>query len=168
MQALGLGDADRVMRYAFIGPTSSFSQPYTLCSTQDLSPLPLSTTNVPSLPIASSASARLRGRVEQQVGELATGATKVISGVGGVVDSSFSVLRGLLNVIPDPAANDEGRTSSPAAVVSAMITRPGFGLLRRGTGFSIAGVAASLPVGSTARDKKGSTEQGQQMVEVPR
>lgn len=77
------------------------------------------------------------------------------------------MLRGLLNVIPDPAANDEGRTSSPAAVVSAMITRPGFGLLRRGTGFSIAGVAASLP-GTAARDKGGPAEQGQQMVEVPR
>lgn len=105
--------------------------------------------------------------MEQQVGELATGATRVISGVGGVVDSSFSVLRGLLNVIPDPAANDEGRANSPAAVVSAMITRPGFGLLRRGAGFSIAGVAANLP-GSATRDKKGSTEHGQQMVEVPR
>ena len=76
------------------------------------------------------------------------------------------MLRGLLNVIPDPAANDEGRINSPAAVVSAMITRPGFGLLRRGTGFSIAGVAASLPGGPIGR--KGPAEQGQQLVEVPR
>lgn len=130
--------------------------------------MPLSPSIIPASTTSASTSARLRGRVEQQVGELATGATKVISGVGGVVDSSFSALRGLLNVIPDPAAADEGRTNSPAAVVSAIITRPGFGLLRRGTSFSIAGVAASLPGGSAPRDKKGPSEQGQQMIEVPR
>lgn len=101
------------------------------------------------------------------MGEFATGATKVISGVGGVVDSSFSALRGLLNT-GDPHGGEDGKNNSPAAVVSAMITRPGFGLLRRGTSFSIAGVAANLPGVSTPRGPKGGAEQGQQMLEVPR
>lgn len=44
-------------------------------------------------------------------------------------------------------------------------SRPGFGLLRRDTGFSIASIAASLP-GAVGRTKKDE-ESGQQMVEVP-
>ncbi|KAF8308319.1 hypothetical protein DL93DRAFT_2231696 [Clavulina sp. PMI_390] len=150
LQALGLGDADRIL------------------STQALSPLPFSS-NMPSSPNSPTTSSRFRGRVEQQVGEFATGAGKVILGVGGVVDSSFTALRGLLNVIPDPTANDEGRnTNSPAAVVSAMITRPGFGLLRRGTSFSLPlSGGNSGVVGGSLRDKKGSAEQGQQLMEVP-
>ena len=131
-------------------------------STHDLTPLPISSANDPTSPV--SASARLRGRVEQQVGELTNSATKVISGVGGVVDTSFTVLRGLLT----PAASDSPTTMTPdESKFAATITRPGFGLLRRGTGFSIASVAASLP-GASALPKRNGGHEGQQMLEVPR
>ncbi|KAF9517957.1 hypothetical protein BS47DRAFT_1389411 [Hydnum rufescens UP504] len=147
MHALNLGEADRVM------------------STHDLSPILLSASDGPSS--QASASARIRGRVGQQVGELTTSATKVISGVGGVVDTSFSVLRGLLTVTNDPthtlSPGDGGRNSSGTTWTSGA-PRPGFGLLRRGTGLSIATVAASLPGSSR---EKTAVEEGQQMLEVP-
>ena len=98
--------------------------------------------------------------MEQQVDAIAGSANKVIS---GVVDSSFGVLRALL------PGNEEGVTSphSPdAAPWNA--TRPGFGLLRRDTGFSIASLAASLPVSvGKAVVKKDEESAGQQLVEVP-
>jgi hypothetical protein len=90
------------------------------------------------------------------VDAIAGSANKVIS---GVVDSSFGVLRALL-----PGAQS---TDSPAA--DAEETRPGFTILRRDTGFSIASFAASLP-GAGIRAKtpvQKDEETGQQLVEVP-
>ncbi len=135
-------------------------------SAHDLTPIPIANVHNSSSPV--SVSAGLRGRVGHQVGELTHSATRVISGVGGVVDSSFTAIRGLLGP-PTDARNvpteDDASTGAGEAIVSAL-TRPGFGLLRRGASLSIAGVAASLPgVG-----KKGDLEEtsGRQLLEVPR
>lgn len=105
--------------------------------------------------------ASLRGRVEQQVDAIAGSANKVIS---GVVDSSFGVLRSLL-----PGQIQSQATVTTAATETVEESRPGFGILRRDTGFSIASLAASLP-GSRPRAATATTaneEAGQQMVEVP-
>lgn len=85
-------------------------------------------------------------------------ANKVIS---GVVDSSFGVLRALL-----PGAQGVEPVVTEAESVDV---RPGFGLLRRDTAFSIASLAASLP-GAGMRSKtpvQKDEESGQQLVEVP-
>jgi hypothetical protein len=154
LAALGLGDSARVMSVA------------------DLAPLPLAHSPFGGgVDVASEASlsARLRGRVEQQVGELTDTANKVIS---GVFDSSFGALRGLI-----AAAGHENPTgaASPAAVAVQNQApwnyhRAGFGLLRRGSGFSIISVASSLPVLqrqiSTPSRKPNPDESGQMLVEV--
>ena len=89
---------------------------------------------------------------------IAGSANKVIS---GVVDSSFGVLRALL-----PGAQGAELAAPDAESVDV---RPGFGLLRRDTAFSIASLAASLP-GAGMRSKtpvQKDEEAGQQLVEVP-
>ena len=89
---------------------------------------------------------------------IAGSANKVIS---GVVDSSFGVLRALL---PGPQTAE-----SPSGDADSQDTRPGFTILRRDTGFSIASFAASLP-GAGIRAKtpvQKDEEAGQQLVEVP-
>lgn len=125
-------------------------------SAAELTPIPLRIGSENSSPRTAQPS--LRGRVEQQVDAIAGSANKVIS---GVVDSSFGVLRAFL-----PGSEDVTSPHSPdAAPWNA--TRPGFGLLRRDTGFSIASLAASLP-GSVAKAVvKKDEESGQQLVEVP-
>ncbi|PCH44498.1 hypothetical protein WOLCODRAFT_105227 [Wolfiporia cocos MD-104 SS10] len=132
----------------------------TVLSTAELSPIPLArsvrvTGADPASPQVTHPS--FRGRVEQQVDAIAGSANKVIT---GVVDSSFGVLRSLLpgQAQSQPNANAENADESGA--------RPGFGILRRDTGFSIASLAASLP-GSRARVSGPTEESGQQMVEVP-
>jgi hypothetical protein len=134
LEALGLGPSDRVI------------------SVETLSPIPL---DVPTSPIMTSIPARFRGKVGQQVGELTTSANKVIF---GVVDSSFSALRGLLS---------EQDKLGPETAAAAILTTPwqagkvGFGLLKRGTGFA----AANLPSSLTGGTKK-SEEEGKQLEEV--
>ncbi len=112
----------------------------------------------PTSPLLNQAS--LRGRVEQQVDAIAGSANKVIS---GVVDSSFGVLRSLLPGSQNQANAEPNQGDGAAQQESA--SRPGFGLLRRDTSFSIASLAASLP-GAVGRAKKDQ-EPGQQMIEVP-
>ena len=153
LAALGLGDSARVMSVA------------------DLAPLPLAHSPFgDGVDVASAASlsaaARLRGRVEQQVGELTDTANKVIA---GVFDSSFGALRGLIS-----AAAPENPTSPAADPVQQQAPwnyhRAGFGLLKRGSGFSITSVASSLPVLqrqiSTPSRKPNPDESGQMLVEV--
>lgn len=110
-----------------------------------------------------SVQAGLRGRVEQQVDAIAGSANKVLT---GVVDTSFGVLRALLpgnQTAESPAADPELQESAPWNV-----SRPGFGLLRRDTAFSIASIAASLPgAGIRAKTPVQKDEDGQQLVEVP-
>ncbi|KAG8895610.1 hypothetical protein FRC01_012295, partial [Tulasnella sp. 417] len=148
MEALGLAETDRV-------------------SVHELEPIPIpvdATALVQPTSTEMNLSARLRGKVEQQVGELAGSANKVFT---GVVDSGFSALRGFLG----------GDQNAPTQVVQPASTdatkqspRQGFGLLRRASGFSIASVAASLPVSRRIRSSSVATslaaeEAGQQMVE---
>ncbi|KAJ1306842.1 hypothetical protein OPQ81_007827 [Rhizoctonia solani] len=125
-------------------------------SVADLTPIPLAEA-VESAASAShhpldiiSASIRLRGKVNQ-VGEMAgSAAGKVIL---GVMDTSMLALKGLLGADNNPGPDQ----------------RPGFGLLRRGTGFSIASVAASLPTvgrGTPRADPDVIPQEGQQLIEV--
>jgi len=156
LAALGLGDSARVMSVADLAPLPLAHSPFgggvDVVSAEGL-----------------SAAARLRGRVEQQVGELTDTANKVIS---GVFDSSFGALRGLI-----AGAAHENPTSpvSPAADPVQQQApwnyhRAGFGLLKRGSGFSITSVASSLPVLqrqiSTPSRKANPDETGQMLVEV--
>ncbi|KZT70854.1 hypothetical protein DAEQUDRAFT_667251 [Daedalea quercina L-15889] len=143
LEALGLGDSEN-----------------TILSPTQLSPIPLARTVRGAQPASPQVMpASLRGRVEQQVDAIAGSANKVLS---GVVDSSFGVLRSLLPGQSQPPAT----TSTPAAETSEEPSRPGFTILRRDTGFSIASLAASLPGSRASRPGQGE-ESGQQMVEVP-
>lgn len=82
----------------------------------------------------------LRGRVEQQVDAIAGSANKVIT---GVVDTSFGMLKSLLpNNTNAPATIENVQGSAPWNAV-----RPGFGLLRRESVFSI----KSMLPGSTPK-----------------
>lgn len=93
---------------------------------------------------------------------LAGSANKVLL---GVVDTSFGVLRSFL---PIPGSTNEAGTPQHEIPSQAPwnAVRPGFGLLRRESGFSIASIAASLP-GSKAKSLLGE-ESGQQLVSVSR
>ncbi|ETW79165.1 hypothetical protein HETIRDRAFT_420333 [Heterobasidion irregulare TC 32-1] len=149
LKALGLGESEKKVM-----------------STADLTPIPVTRVALgaqsPTSP--QGVPARLRGRVEQQVDAIAGSANKVIS---GVVDSSFGVLRALL----------PGTVDAQQAVASVIdqdaapwnVARPGFGLLRRESGFSIASLAASLPGRERAKSINSTAaveESGQMMVEV--
>jgi Vacuolar sorting protein 9 (VPS9) domain len=153
LEALGLTDSSRVLSVA------------------DLAPLLLSPGSFgeDSATSAVSAAANLRGRVNQQVEELAGSAGKVVF---GVVDSSFSALRGLLST---PGTEDGAvATTSPQLVEQTAWSyqRPGFGLLRRGTEFTLASVTSSLPalhrVTTGGSRRVGNAEEsGQMLLEVP-
>lgn len=170
LAALGLADNSRVLSVA------------------DLSPLPLSPNAAifhsdgpggsPTSPL--SAAARLRGRVNQQVEELAGSANKVFT---DVVDSSFSAIKGLLSVNngneggAGAAAGNIAEKQSPLTAQIAEVApwnyqRPGFGLLRRGTEFTIASVTSTLPAlhrVTTGGSRRGANaeESGQMLLEVP-
>ena len=98
---------------------------------------------------------------------IAGSANKVIS---GVVDTSFGMLRSLLPLpgnTPHPSADANVQVEVPSSAPWNAV-RPGFGLLRRDSGFSIASLAASLP-GSRDRAKSvlsDGEEAGQQLVSV--
>ena len=143
-------------------------------NTSDLTPLPVTRSRSVSMgsvdgtsptPTAtgfgSDAATRLRGRVEQQVDAIAGSANKVLS---GVVDSSFGVLRALL-----PGGQQEQNASQPPEVTTQE-TKPGFTLLKRETSFSIATLAASLPIARQRSNQSNTTadESGQQMTDVSR
>jgi hypothetical protein len=113
--------------------------------------------------------ARFRRGVEQQVDAIAGSANKVIL---GVVDQGFGVLRAFLpgtSADAQATSSENPGTDQEAAPWNA--ARPGFGLLRRESGFSIASLAASLPGRDRAKSlasTAGSTgeESGQMMVDV--
>ncbi|EIN09471.1 hypothetical protein PUNSTDRAFT_67044 [Punctularia strigosozonata HHB-11173 SS5] len=143
LAALGLGDSSQKVM-----------------SAADLTPIPVAPTVAQVVPTG------LRGRVDQQLDAIAGTATKALS---GVVDSSFGVLRSLLPGTSEGAATPIPSDEQQAAPWNGV--RPGFGLLRRESGFSIASLAASLPV-NMGRERsrsvhKGPVEEGgQQMTEV--
>ena len=144
-------------------------------STADLTPIPVHRAALESQapPVSpEGVPARFRRGVEQQVDAIAGSANKVIL---GVVDQGFGVLRALLpSTAADPnaaaaAVPDGPNPDQEAAPWNA--ARPGFGLLRRESGFSIASLAASLPGRDRARSfasTAGTTaeESGQMMVDV--
>jgi len=145
-------------------------------SVEDLTPIPLlphTETQVASSLPAASTGARLRG----QAAELADSAGKLVSGVTGVVDTSFGVLRGLLPTSL-PMMQRPG-TSAPVmdkALADAQseapwnIERTGFGLLRRASGFSIASIPAAVFPRSASRlgqNAPPDVEEGQQLIDVP-
>lgn len=103
----------------------------------------------------------LRGRVGQQVDAITDSANKVIT---GVVDSSFGILRSLMPAAGPSATN---AASAPGTPVLGNL-RPGFGLLRRESGFSIASLAASLPIAGRSRSNTATEEAGQQLLTVSR
>ncbi|KAH9066529.1 hypothetical protein EDB87DRAFT_1678405 [Lactarius vividus] len=156
LKALGLGESEKKVM-----------------STADLTPIPVHRAALESQapPVSpEGVPARLRRGVEQQVDAIAGSANKVIL---GVVDQGFGVLRALLPgtaADPNAAAPPEGLSpEQEAAPWNA--PRPGFGLLRRESGFSIASLAASLPGRDRARSfasTAGTTaeESGQMMVDV--
>lgn len=133
-------------------------------STADLTPIPLTRSPVISetpLSAAGVPQGTLRGRVEQQVDAITDSANKVIS---GVVDSSFGILKSFMPTnnpgVPPPPASEKTTHGTPG--------RTGFGLLRRESGFSIANLAASLPITGRARTANNPEESGQQLVTVSR
>lgn len=133
-------------------------------SVADLSPIPVARVGaMASEP--EGVPARLRRGVGEQVDAIAGSANKVLA---GVVDSSFGVLRSLL-----PGQTPGAETSTSGAEVGEQYAaRPGFGLLRRESGFSIASLAASLPGRDRGRSfgslapPRPIDEGGQQLVEV--
>ncbi len=143
MAGLGLGDSDKVM------------------STADLTPIPLARSPVTAETPLEPVDQGLRGRVGQQVDAITDSANKVIT---GVVDSSFGILRSLM---PAAGPSTTGSTSAPGTPVLGNL-RPGFGLLRRESGFSIASLAASLPITGRSRSNTATEEAGQQLLTVSR
>ena len=143
-------------------------------STADLTPIPVHRAALESSqtpPVSpEGVPARLRRGVEQQVDAIAGSANKVIL---GVVDQGFGVLRALLPGNPaDAQATSPENTNADQEAAPWNAARPGFGLLRRESGFSIASLAASLPVGRDRSRSFASTtgttaeESGQMMVDV--
>ncbi len=101
--------------------------------------------------------------MEQQVDAIADSANKVIS---GVVDSSFGILRSFMphGAPPQSAGSASSGRTTPGTPGPS---RAGFGLLRRESGFSIASLAASLPIAGRSRSAAGNAEEaGQQMISV--
>jgi hypothetical protein len=143
-------------------------------STADLTPIPVHRAALESSqtpPVSpEGVPARLRRGVEQQVDAIAGSANKVIL---GVVDQGFGVLRALLPGNPaDAQVAPPENTNVDQEAAPWNAARPGFGLLRRESGFSIASLAASLPVGRDRSRSFASTtgttaeESGQMMVDV--
>jgi hypothetical protein len=152
LAALGLADSARVLSVADLAPLPLSPDPFNTGMSENLSAL--------------GAAARLGGRVNQQVGELADSANKVIF---GVVDSSFSALRGLLS--KDAEVVTSPITSPQAQQAAWSHQRSGFGLLRRGTEFTLASMTSGLPAlhrVTTGGSRRGNHEEsGQMLIEVP-
>lgn len=128
-------------------------------SAADLTPIPLNRSPVTAeTPLASvdGLPGSFRDRVEQ--------ANKVIT---GVVDSSFGMLRAFMPntpaVAPLTPPVDGDQSAAPWNAV-----KPGFGLLRRESGFSIKSIASALPIGRGTSRSGAGEESGQQLVTVSR
>ncbi|KAJ8694979.1 hypothetical protein PTI98_007609 [Pleurotus ostreatus] len=149
LAALGLNDVNKVM------------------STADLTPLPVPRSpSILTPPTPEATIARLeeiRGRVGQGV----DAANKVIN---GVVDSSFTILRSIITNNPNSPLNINPSpiNAIPSPIDEQHASRPGFGLLRRqSSGFSLASIAASLPIPG-ARSKSVLEETGRPLLPVSR
>ena len=87
--------------------------------------------------------------------------------ISGVVGTSFGMLRSFLPGSTPEAPADTNTQNEVSSITPWNAVRPGFDLLRRESGFSIASIAASLP-GSRDRAKSVGEESGQQLVSVSR
>ena len=139
---------------------------YIYYSTAYLTPIPLTRSPVnEETPLAPADGGGLRGRVEHHVDAITDSANKVIS---GVVDS-FGILRSFSSTLPIPIGNNNRPSSSGNETEQHTTTKPGFNILRRGeSGFSIASLAASLPMGGRPRSTSVLEETGQQLINVSR
>ena len=165
MAALGLDNTDKVLRLVSLFHLPEMKLRCYFTSTAELTPILSSRSPMSAeTPLAPSdgAVAALRGRVEQQVDAIADSANKVIS---GVVDSSFGILRSFM-----PAAHSAALSASSGRTTPGTPGRSSLGLLRRESGFSIASLAASLPIAGRSRagTAASSEEAGQQMMSVSR
>ncbi|KAF9244216.1 hypothetical protein BU15DRAFT_86138 [Melanogaster broomeanus] len=131
-------------------------------NTADLTPIPITRQNMALDTPVTIQGDSLRGRVGQGVDAITGSANKVIS---GVVDSSFGVLRALLpGQTTTTTAPVVGPVDSDPALWSV---HPGLGLLRRESGFSIAGFTASLPGQGRVKAVGNAEDDGQrELVEV--
>ena len=180
MAGLGLGDSHKVLRFVLKSLLFASAESFTnlsfffsRSSTADLTPIPLTRSPITSetpLEPADALHAGLRNRVNQQVDAIADSANKVIT---GVVDSSFGILRSFMpsNATHPPSApgSATGRLTpgTPTSKTRGLKSQ-GFGLLRRESGFSIASLAASLPIAVRPRSNTGGEEAGQQLITVSR
>ncbi|WVQ85958.1 hypothetical protein IAT38_008126 [Cryptococcus sp. DSM 104549] len=141
---LGLGsDSDKVM------------------SIDDLSPIGLDYLDESNADAASiaSASSRLRGRVGEFAGTAAGSANKVIS---GVMDSSWSALRGLMGT----NAGEGGEAAPGAAGAGGEPARPGM-RPRQASTFSLASVTASvasIAAAAAARNRSRASSRASEQV----
>lgn len=126
-----------------------------LCSTADLTPIPITRSPITTpIPIPQDSTT-----IRKQVDNLAGSANKVIT---GVVDSSFGIIKSLLPINSPSPVTPTLDGLQVAAPWNAIVGRSGFGLLRRDSGFSIAGLSL---VGS----HKGGAERGEEeLLEVSR
>lgn len=126
-----------------------------LHSAESLTPIPIGA----EASKAQTSVIGLRG-LAQQADAIAGSANKMLS---DVVGGSLGAIKGLLSSHPDSeTAEIQANPSSSWNPV-----RPGIGLLRRASGFSIASVAASLPGSHKERGLAiRSDEGGQQLKDV--
>ncbi|KAK7019956.1 VPS9 domain-containing protein [Favolaschia claudopus] len=127
-------------------------------SVADLTPIPLarSASNSPKTPtLGLSLVEDGTGMLRRQVDTLAGGAGRVIHGMSGVVDSSFGMLKQFLpGTSPLPATPALDATQGSAPWNFPHVARPGFGLLRRETGFSIGGISIGGRSGTDEKEKE--------------
>ncbi|KAJ7248176.1 hypothetical protein B0H12DRAFT_1124170 [Mycena haematopus] len=130
-------------------------------SAADLTPIPLARTgNSPKVPALGMIPGMSfvedgTGLLRRQVDTLAGGAGRVINGMTGVVDSSFGMLRQFLpGTSPLPATPALDSTQGAAPWNFPHVARPGFGLLRRETGFSIGGISIGGRSGVDEKEKE--------------
>ncbi|KAJ7216388.1 hypothetical protein GGX14DRAFT_358898 [Mycena pura] len=122
-------------------------------SAADLTPIPIAR-NSPKSPSMSLAE-ESAGVLRRQVDTLAGSAGRMINGVTGVVDSSFGMLKQLLpGQSPLPVTPALDSTAAAAPWNFPHVARPGFGLLRRETGFSIGGIS----IGGRSEEKRREEE----------
>ncbi|KAJ7057111.1 hypothetical protein C8F01DRAFT_1061395 [Mycena amicta] len=150
-------------------------------SAADLTPIPIARNSpkAPSISLAEEGAGILR----RQVDTIAGGAGRMFTGVTGVVDSSFGMLKQFLPgtpSLPVTPALDSNSGAAPWNFPHVGSGRPGFGLLRRETGFSIGGISiggrseekelkevsrpASLHTGDAAGSDDGDSE-GEMMMD---
>ncbi|KAJ6481877.1 hypothetical protein C8R45DRAFT_314006 [Mycena sanguinolenta] len=150
LEALGLGNG---------GISAADLTPIPLARSAGSSPKTPTLGMIPGMSLVEDGTGLLR----RQVDTLAGGAGRMITGVTGVVDSSFGMLRQFLpGTTPPPMTPALDSTQGAAPWNFPHVARPGFGLLRRETGFSIGGISIG------GRSGTGGDEKVKELREVSR